>query len=202
MINIIHITGASGAGKSTLGNKIKALGYRVIETDDINDKNALELIDKKELSRAAVKKMDTQEFVNIINQSDGDIVIVGRIIDMKRVMKQIKRKHVFYGFYLDVDAAIVFKQVNTRHIEKIKIHAKSMIDLLDSIDVTAATKINDIDNVEAIIMHKYKIRLPVLYFFDQIKQNIKDDKAAVRKDKYKIKSASEILIFMVDLRKP
>lgn len=41
MKTIIHITGASGAGKTTIGLQLSKLGLYVIDTDDINDKNAL-----------------------------------------------------------------------------------------------------------------------------------------------------------------
>lgn len=45
---IIHIKGVSGSGKTTLGNKLRKeiKNSIVIDTDDIDDKNATEIIER------------------------------------------------------------------------------------------------------------------------------------------------------------
>ena len=45
---IIHILGPSGSGKTTLGKKIAKINKNIIvlDTDDINDKNILKLLQK------------------------------------------------------------------------------------------------------------------------------------------------------------
>jgi broad-specificity NMP kinase len=44
---IIHITGVSGSEKTTLGKKIAKLGILVIDTDEIDDKNAIQILNDK-----------------------------------------------------------------------------------------------------------------------------------------------------------
>ena len=59
---ILHIVGPSGSGKTTLGNKIrKSLkNVIVIDTDDIDDPNALKLL-KKYSFNSNDKKIFKQE---------------------------------------------------------------------------------------------------------------------------------------------
>jgi len=46
---IIHITGVSGSGKTSLGNKLRDTlkNIVVIDTDDIDDKNATDIVENK-----------------------------------------------------------------------------------------------------------------------------------------------------------
>jgi shikimate kinase len=183
---LIHISGASGSGKSSLGARIKELKrFEVIETDDINDRHALGLIRKHELTRSKVKQLDTQQFAKLIQRSKRDVVIVGRIIDMSSVRKLIG-EHKFHGFYLDVDADTVFRRLNTRHIELIRDRATEMIALLRS-------RKYSVDEIEALFLHEFEIRRSMPTFADAVKRGIAEDIRLAKKEKYRILKPDQIL---------
>jgi adenylate kinase family enzyme len=56
---IIHIAGQSGSGKSTLGNKLsKHKQFIVIDTDDIDDRNSLSVLQQKTMVINSIKDID------------------------------------------------------------------------------------------------------------------------------------------------
>lgn len=184
MKTIVHISGASGAGKTTIGQHFASLGLRVIDTDDINDKHALAMLEKGKYDRSAIKRADTKQFAKIINESDEPIIIVGRIIDLTSVLKMVK-KYKFYGFYLNVDADTIFRRANLRHLSLIKKHANEMEALLRS-----DTKPEIISHI---CLHRFELRRIFLLHLDTIKEGIKMDKEKRKKEGYKILSAEKII---------
>ncbi len=193
---IIHITGPSGGGKSYIGNQLKRAGYKVIDTDYINDKNALDVLKSDgKFSRKKIKKLDTKKFVEIISEKIPDnnpIIIVGRIIDMDDVMKKIKGR-VLHGIYLDVEPRTVFRQLNSRHVNIIKNRADEILKLLKS-DI-------NLDTIGGLLLHKFELRRPLFTFQDDIEKGIKNDINNLKKSvyKYKILAPAEVASYIKKL---
>ena len=84
---VIVISGLSGSGKSTLGEKLNKLqNVNIVELDDIDDKNALELLKKQwtgiDKFNKMKDKMNSLSIMNIIdNIKDNDIYIFVGLLD-------------------------------------------------------------------------------------------------------------------------
>lgn len=107
---IIHITGCAGSGKTTLGKRLaKNKKIVVIESDEIEDKNAIKIINNKKYDNLftmknigkffeLLKEKNESTLDDMINKikkkyPDKIIIVVGLTIDVKNANKKQK---IFY----------------------------------------------------------------------------------------------------------
>lgn len=187
-MRLIHIVGPSGSGKTTLG-KILAENkrYLVVDTDDVNDPHALELLAKLQPRTNAqhgkykekIETLDSEKFAKIIDDAGTQydaVIIVGMIIDMPRVRKLIKRKDIeFSGYIIKVAPELIWQRINVRHFELISRH-------LNAIRSELKSSTNPYVSGE-LFLHKYELRRgfptcmgSVLNNIDWINDNYKQKK--------------------------
>jgi hypothetical protein len=149
---VIVISGLSGSGKSTLGEKLNKLqNVNVIELDDIDDENALELLEKQWMGVDKFNKMkDKMNSVSIMNIMDNikenDIYIFVGLLD------EIN-KFATHKYFIKPDIVKIYKQVNLRTLNDIVNNENAMKKLFNKCETLA-----DIDKTNEIILYKYKIR--------------------------------------------
>lgn len=207
-MHIIHITGLSGSGKSTLGERIrKHKKIFIIDTDIVDDKNRSDILTNKKITTEkqkdaffeAVEKRDISDFYELIKTKRGaDILIVGMIIDMPAVLKLLKKnkiEYTFTGYYIDVPAEQIFRQVNLRHLDLISKHTdaiKKSLKNCSTFDDAARMGIN--------LGVKYKIRGRFPIHIDNIQTNIKKQKIWARENRYKIMHPDDIFKTILQIR--
>ena len=149
---VILISGLAGSGKSTLGDKLNKLqNVNVVELDDIDDENALELLEKQWAGVDKFNKMkDKMNSVSIMNIMDNikenDIYIFVGLLD------EIN-KFATHKYFIKPDIVKIYKQVNLRTLNDIVNSENAMKKLFNKCETLA-----DIDKTNEIILYKYKIR--------------------------------------------
>jgi len=190
---IFHILGPSGSGKTTLGKKLakKCKNTIVLDTDDIDDENALKLLKKYDVSikkeqkqflkeRKSLNKIELDKFLE--KNKNKNIIFVGFDFGgMEKISKLADHK-----FSIKIDHDILFRQYNLRTLDYITKNKKEIKSLLENDKIS-------IDNIFEIITLKFKIRNgfkcvdgPFLYHeIVRRKQEAKDKN-------YKYKTSDEI----------
>ena len=149
---IIVISGLAGSGKSTLDKKLNKLqNVNVVELDDIDDENALELLEKQWMGVDKFNKMkDKMNSVSIMNIMDNikenDIYIFVGLLD------EIN-KFATHKYFIKPDIVKIYKQVNLRTLNDIVNSENAMKKLFNKCETLA-----DIDKTNEIILYKYKLR--------------------------------------------
>jgi adenylate kinase family enzyme len=119
---IIHILGKTGTGKTTLGKRLSKLPNTVvIDTDDIDDPNALKLLSKYDFENkksinnyfAELAKLDQKDLNKFIEKNKNkNIILTGFLFGMNI--------NVDKGYYIKIDDDLHYKQFNLRTLESIK----------------------------------------------------------------------------------
>ena len=149
---VIVISGLAGYGKSTLGEKLNKLeNVNVVELDDIDDKNALELLKKQWMGVNKFHKMkDKMNNISIINIMDNidenDIYIFVGLLD------EIN-KFATHKYFIKPNIVTIYKQVNLRTLNDIVNGENTMKKLFNKCETLA-----DIEQTNEILLYKYKIR--------------------------------------------
>ena len=147
---IIFITGPSGSGKTTLTFQLRTeyTNVLVIDTDDIDDTNALKLLDGKPIkSQKDVDKfLSTKEQMNAITLGDlinnnRDIIILGMTIIPKKMD---------HRFCIKIDYPTLYKQVYTRSFTSIGSQLDNINKMLQQ-DISVYKK-------DLLLVYQYKLR--------------------------------------------
>jgi adenylate kinase family enzyme len=187
---IIHINGCAGSGKSTLGRKIaRNKKFTVIEADDIDDANAVKIIqDKKYDNLFTMKNVD--KFFNLLKKKSEDsldevldkveksgkiAVVIGLTINVPDADKK---------YFIKIGLDKLYKNIHNRTFNDICSHKKE-------IDKLLKTEKN-IHKINMLLLYKYKIRQPVPSIPPEIEKQIKDREKQAKKDKFKIMTADNI----------
>jgi len=153
MTRIINIIGARGSGKSYLLELIKKrLGNAAlyIDTDDINDKNALKYLEEKHLTSKNTddylkyldkkNKEDLKELISAALEKNKDIIVTGILINKIATEK----------YCIRIDLINYYKQLTAQSIEMAAKHAKDIKRLLG--------KNLPLEHIYEVCVRKYKIK--------------------------------------------
>lgn len=197
MAVIFHVTGISGSGKTTLGKKLAQNKiFRVIDLDDINDKNAMSIIrhsvndnlftEKNIRKFFKLKgKMNKSDLKKIIKKNKNRILIfVGSTIEVP---------HVKYGYCIKADPNNVYLNLNLKTINSICKNHTAIAKLLKS-------KIS-IGKKSMVLLHKYKVRIPAPDEPQWISLRIQENNTDCKKQSYKVLSAQNIYKDIIYLTK-
>ena len=195
---IIHINGVSGSGKSTLGEKIaKNKHFIVYDTDDIDDYNALKMMESEkykdlftdenmptffEIKEKKNIKMLKKIIENV--QNDNKIKSTENIKIIVIVGMTIIPPNADYKYCIKTDPDTNFRRVNSRVIDDMCNHHKKIKELLKNNNI--------IHKIAMILLHQYKIRVPIPKNPPAITGNIIElEKDSIKKN-YKIMSVNDI----------
>ena len=139
---IVHIIGPSGSGKTSLGNKLAQLPNTIVlDTDDIDDKNAIKFLSKynieikkedaalgKELK--AANKQDVEKFINDIMERTPKthIILVGYAFTGMEIIPKIAT----HKFSINIDPETLYRQYHLRTLAAITENAAEIKRLLES----------------------------------------------------------------------
>ena len=154
---IIHILGPSGAGKTTLGMKLAKLPNTIsLDTDDIDDKNGIKLLQKYNIQnkkedklfnkeREQLNRKDLNKFIK--DNKNKNIVFVGFDFQGMEIIPKIAT----HKFSINIDYETLFRQYQLRTLDYIKNDNHNIKKLLENDKIS-------IDNILALLTLKYKIR--------------------------------------------
>ncbi len=183
---IIHITGVSGSGKTSLGNKLRrtAKNTVVIDTDDIDDKNATDIIENKKYNsyfcekkmnkffdlRAKMNYSDVKKIIKQCEDSNKTLIFIG----LSFYGKADPINYADYKYYIDIEPEENFRYVTSRNIDDVCKECKNLKSLMK--------KETNPYKIQMLILHKYKIRGGIRQM-SQIVSNINFFKQKAQKDK-------------------
>jgi hypothetical protein len=191
-MTIIHIMGPSGSGKTSLGVRLSKLKNTIsIDTDNIEDKNSLKLLNKYDINTdkgynkyiKEVKLLNKIDIHNILEKyKDKNIIFVGFIFNgMEEILKIVNKK-----YSIKIDSDTLFRQYNLRTLNYI-------YENIDKIKNLIKNKNYSITEIFLILLYKYKIRNGFRckneYY---IKEEIKFNKKLDIKNGYKIMPSNDI----------
>lgn len=185
-MTIVHIDGVSGAGKTTLGNKLSKLkNVVVIDTDDIDDKNAMKLLndskcnwmwndknigkfnkEKDALNRDVVKKI-------ILKNKHKTIIFVGLTITPPKANKK---------YFIKSNVDVVYNRLGKRTLHTICKNKESINKLYN---------MKNKDKSFLLLLYKYKVRGPLPYP-EELKKDIFYRTKKARKKKYTVMDVDDI----------
>ena len=189
---IIHITGCAGSGKTTLGKKLsKNKIFVVIESDEIDDKNAIKIINNKKHNNLFTMK-NVDKFFNLLQDTsensldamidkiekktpDKIIIVIGLTIDVEYADKK---------YFIKTDLNTLYKNIHNRTFNDICDNKKKIDKILK--------KKKNIHKINMLLLFKYKIRMSVPLIPPQIEYDIKNREKKAKKDKYKIMTFDNI----------
>lgn len=149
---ILHINGPSGAGKTFLGNKLSKI-HNIVDTDDIDDKNSIELSKKHKLTNKSEIRLYNKELrkankdaINDILKKHKNIIFIGFL----HIGMELLDKKIDYGFTIKVDPSILWRQSNLRTLDYLHNNYDEIKRLLES---------NNSDiKIHNLLQKQYKIR--------------------------------------------
>lgn len=198
-MKIIHINGVSGSGKSTLARLIsKNKKFYVIDTDDIDDKNALKIINNNKYDNLFTDKnmgkffrlkdkmndMDMKDIVEKAKINNKILVVVGLTINVPNAN---------YKYLIKTNPVLNYKRLNMRTIDDLCKNYNNIKKLLNSK--------KSIHKIAMLLLHKYKIRLPMPQDPPEFERRIKAFEKRGKKDKFIILDADNIYRKVISLSK-
>lgn len=194
---LFHITGPAGSGKTTLGEKLAKIPNTVIiDTDEIDDSNAMEIIEdpkfdelfKNESSIEGffilLERRNMEKLSQILESNKGsNIIIVGMTI-------YPPGETAVHGYSIDLNSDANYYQLNKRTLDTI---CSNCVDLNDLI-VNEPNKYK----IDLTILFKYKIRrsFPIIPY--QIDEGIELRKKHALELGYKYLTQEKIVEDIID----
>lgn len=189
---LFHITGSAGSGKTTLGKKLSSLPNTIVlDTDDIYDTNAIELLNDPTYDKIFENNVKVQGFWKIVEKKNYD--------DLYELLKNNKNKNIIMvgmtiypppetdviGYTIDIDSNDLFYQLNKRTIETI---------CTNCIDITKLfEEEKNKYKVDLKLLFEYKIRLSFPILPNQIDESVANRKKHSEELGYKYLKADEII---------
>jgi adenylate kinase family enzyme len=145
---IIHIAGLSGSGKTTLGKRLsKNKNIKVIDTDDIDDPNAIKLLKKYKMItnkyHLELAKLNKKDLDKVLRKYRNKIIIFVGFFHGGFNSLWSKVKH---GYLIKVDAQTLWTRYNLRTIKCLHDNYKNIVKLFQS--KTHFSKIHKILSVQ------------------------------------------------------
>ena len=189
---LFHITGPAGSGKTTLGNKLSKIPNTVIiDTDEIDDANAMDIINDPQFNKLFKNENTVDEFFQILEQKNME--------KLGEILKENKNSNIIIvgikiyppgetavqGYSIDISADSNYFQLNNRTLDSI---CSNCVDLKDLME-----KEPNKYKIDLIMLFKYKIRrsFPVLPI--QINDGIELRKKHAHEIGYKYLSQEKIV---------
>jgi adenylate kinase family enzyme len=131
---IIHIAGLSGSGKTTLGKRLsKNKNIKVIDTDDIDDPNAIKLLKKYKVItnkyHLELAKLNKKDLDKVLRKYKNKIIIFVGFFHGGFNSLWSKVKH---GYLIKVDAQTLWTRYNLRTIKCLHDNYKNIVKLFQS----------------------------------------------------------------------
>ena len=131
---IIHIAGLSGSGKTTLGKRLsKNKNIKVIDTDDIDDPNAIRLLKKYKVItnkyHLELAKLNKKDLDKVLRKYRNKIIIFVGFFHGGFNSLWSKVKH---GYLIKVDAQTLWTRYNLRTIKCLHDNYKNIVNLFQS----------------------------------------------------------------------
>jgi len=189
---LFHITGPAGSGKTTLGNKLSKIPNTVIiDTDEIDDANAMDIINDPQFNKLFKNENTVDEFFQILEQKNmeklgeilkenknSNIIIVG-------VTMYPPGETAVQGYSIDISADSNYFQLNNRTLDSI---CSNCVDLKDLME-----KEPNKYKIDLIMLFKYKIRRSFPIIPIQINDGIELRKKHAHEIGYKYLSQEKIV---------
>ena len=189
---LFHITGPAGSGKTTLGNKLSKIPNTVIiDTDEIDDANAMDIINDPQFNKLFKNENTVDEFFQILEQKN--------IEKLGEILKENKNSNIIIvgitiyppgetavqGYSIDISADSNYFQLNNRTLDSI---CSNCVDLKDLME-----KEPNKYKIDLIMLFKYKIRRSFPIIPIQINDGIELRKKHAHEIGYKYLSQEKIV---------
>ena len=189
---IVHILGPSGSGKTTLGNKLAMHPNTIsLDTDDIDDKNAIKLLSKYNIEnkkedklfneeREKLNRKDIHKFID--KNKNKNIVLVGFDFSGMEIIPKIAT----HKFSIDIDPETLFRQYSLRTLDTIIKNNQGIRKLFENKKIS-------VGSILALLTLKYKIRGGFTCAnLRNIIKDIKEKNKKAKEKKYKVMSSKDI----------
>ena len=189
---LFHITGPAGSGKTTLGNKLSKIPNTVIiDTDEIDDANAMDIINDPQFNKLFKNENTVDEFFQILEQKNME--------KLGEILKENKNSNIIIvgitiyppgetavqGYSIDISADSNYFQLNNRTLDSI---CSNCVDLKDLME-----KEPNKYKIDLIMLFKYKIRRSFPIIPIQINDGIELRKKHAHEIGYKYLSQEKIV---------
>jgi hypothetical protein len=189
---LFHITGPSGSGKTTIGKKLQNISNTfVIDTDDIDDSNALEILSDPKYKHLFSNENSIDGFWKMLEHKNLD--------NLLELLEKNKGKNIIivgmtiyppgetgvHGYSIDISSDDIFYQVNKRNLAEICTNSNELIELFE--------KEKNKNLVDLLILFKYKVKQSFPIIPQQIVNSIEMRKKHDTEMGYKYLKSEEII---------
>lgn len=170
----------------------------IIDTDDIDDKNAVDIIEDKKYDsyfcedltkffdlKAKMNYADVKKIIKYCKDNNKILIFVG----LSFYGKADPTNYAEYKYFIDITPEDNFRYVTSRNIDDICKECKNLKLLMK--------KHKNPYKIQMLILHKYKIRGGFRHM-NQIISNINFFKKKAKKEKYKLLSSDDIYNDIID----
>jgi hypothetical protein len=189
---LFHITGPSGSGKTTLGEKLSKIPNTIIiDTDEIDDSNAMSIIENPAYKDFFKDEKATEKFWKMLEQKNMEKL--GTLLKKNKDLHIIIVGMTIYppgetnvqGYSIDISSDLNYYILNKRTLETICKNSKDLSNLLE--------KNKNKYICDLTILFKYKIRYPFPIIPFQIEDGIEIRKKHSDELGYKYLSQEKII---------